>query len=151
MILLHTRHALPLPADHFESPLRRIPARPDYDQHARDDRAIRLNLKPGRTLAQLMPTAQNVLEHAEALLDSPSISKNIGDKRRGHVQHVGCNSQNPVTGGPRRFPLLTAPPGVRFRFDQNHANLVIRPFGGFAAQANIDDEISRTLFRQRLR
>jgi len=42
--LVHAGHADQVPADHLIGPQRRLLARPQADQHARDDRTVRLNL-----------------------------------------------------------------------------------------------------------
>ena len=124
--LLPGRNSCHVPRNHLKRPLCWLPARPNHNQHACDDRAIRLNFNSSRVQTQLMTAAQNMLEHPEKDLDRPPVPIDVGDQLGRHVQHVGRDSQYPVAGWPRRLALAAARFGMRLGLDQNHANLVIR-------------------------
>ena len=53
-------HAAEVPADHFVSSQRRLTARPETNQHARDDRAIHLNFDAVLRTTQQVPTARAI-------------------------------------------------------------------------------------------
>ena len=71
--LLFIRHACEVVANHLVRPERRLAPSPQADQHAGNDRAVRLNFDAVGRMAQQMPTAQYVLEKPEENFTLPSI------------------------------------------------------------------------------
>lgn len=60
-------------AHHLVGPPRRLAAGPQADQHARDDRAVRLDRDAVLIVAQEMATAEHVLEEPEEQFSVPII------------------------------------------------------------------------------
>ena len=67
--------ACEIEADHFVGAKRRLLASPQRDQHARDDRAVGLNLDSILVVAEQVPAAQNVLEKTKKYFDSPTVGE----------------------------------------------------------------------------
>ncbi len=65
------RHSAEIEADHLISSKRWLLARPEADQHAGDDRAVRLNLDSFGIVAQQVAAAEHVLKEAKEDLDFP--------------------------------------------------------------------------------
>ena len=60
-------------ADHLVRSQGRLAARPQANQHARNDGAVGLDLDAHRIVAQQRPAAQRVLEEAKEYLSLPLI------------------------------------------------------------------------------
>ena len=146
---LFAGHAGQIKADHLVRPKCRLAAGPQADQHASDDRAIRLDLDPLLAAAEQMPATEDVLEEAKEDLDRPTVNVNQCNGFRRHVEQVGTDPQQAVAARPGRAAAILAAAGVWANPDGDQANLVIRTRLGFAVQSDLDASWSLTTFNAR--
>src|ERR1700728_578284 len=141
--LVEFRDADEIPADHFVGAQGRLPAGPQADQHARDDRTIGLDFNAMPRAAQQVPTAQDLLQEAKEDLDGPAVMIEQSDDLGWHVQQVGGNAEGAIATRGRRDGSLLMRLGLDG--DQPHAMLwFVR--SGFGAQA--DDLVTGDTFGQ---
>ncbi len=95
--LIFVRQTAEVETDHFVSSLRRLATGPQCDQHARDDRAVGLNLDAVLVVAQQMPTAQHVFEEPEEDFNGPAIGVDQSNRFGGNIEQVRRDAKDPVT------------------------------------------------------
>ncbi len=73
--LVFAGHPAEVKADHFVGSQCWLSACPQTDQHAGDDRAVRLNLDSLSVTTEQLAAAQHVLEESEEYLNRPTMRK----------------------------------------------------------------------------
>ena len=98
-------HAAEVETDHLVSSQRWLLTRPQADQQAGDDRAVRLNFDSLGIVAQQVTAAEHVLEESEKYLDRPAMGEDQGNHIRRNVHQVRGDPQHTVTVAPLELPL----------------------------------------------
>ena len=86
-------------ANHLVRAERWLFSRPQRNQHAGDDRTIRLELNPVLIVTQQMAAAQHVLEEPEEYLNRPALRVDQTDDFSRHIKQVGCDPQDAIAIG----------------------------------------------------
>ena len=73
----------------------RFAARPQADQHARDDRAVDLNFNAFLRLTQQMAAAKNVFQKSEEDFNCPPVTVEQRDDLGRDIQQVVAMRRNP--------------------------------------------------------
>ncbi len=79
-------HATEVKTDQLVSSQRWLLTRPQADQHAGDDRAVRLNFNSLGIVAKQVAAAEHVFEESEEYLDRPAMGKYQGNHIRRNLQ-----------------------------------------------------------------
>ena len=95
--LFFVRHACHVVADHFVRSQSWLAAGVEADQHARNDRAIRLYFDPIGVFADEMPASKDVLKKAEEDLDRIARFVEHGDDFSWNIKLIGSDPKNAIT------------------------------------------------------
>lgn len=90
------RHPAKVETNHLVRSQSRLAARPQRDQHARDDRRVRLDFDAVLIVAAQMTAAQHVLEEPKENLDRPTFLVQKCNCLSWHVELVRCDAKNSV-------------------------------------------------------
>lgn len=109
-----------VPAQHLKRSQGRFAARPQGNQHARQNRRRGLQLDPLALVAQEMPAAEDVFIKTKEDLNRPAILKDQGDHVRLHVHQIRRDHERL---GLLRSPVAGMHPlDMRLALQFDHAN-----------------------------
>ena len=123
--LVFVSQAREVKADHFVGPKRWLLPCPQRNQHAGDDRAVRLNLDAILILAQQVPAAQGLFEKTEEDFDRPPLRKNQTNHVRWYVQQIGRDAEDAVAIDTTGTAAILATRGVRVDANANDSHWMI--------------------------
>ena len=120
--LLFVRQATEVETDHFAGSLGRLTTGPQSDQHAGDDRAVRLKLDAVLVVAEQMPTPRHVFEKPKETLNRPAFGVNQSNRLGRNIEQVGGDTKDAVAVDATGTPASC----VGIGSDTDHANRVIQ-------------------------